>query len=965
MKHNTKMQEEKITELLDKAASFEAAGQYDEAIGLAEKAVESSVGMEYLHWTARYYYHIFRILYDKTIHFNREYRELIELREEVCHSDTLEQRMYSEEGVDIGYLKLLHFLAVLRFGEYGSIPEYEAVTGNYQRVVEFYGITEHGGIDHFTFSNLCLADFYTSKGNHLAAIQYYEKILDKVEMDSDIHALTFQSLTNLSFAYINHGETGKAKKLCKFLYDGYHKRKLIEPLQEDLQRLVLAYSNACGLDGAYGRAVDIILESIQNEMIFHVAEDDYMWVIYDALLDYYSSVGTEQLNSDMINEMLRVVDEKERTDQVEKMKASDRAEFYHAKALLFEQMNEEDNAVHSMEQAVSEYLGRVVGAEERMYYANFMTIALEFFSFHQKEWAEKCARHILEQLPRMYSGAEYLLDNVQMEEYLAACNRIFALAYSFYSSESAMPEQLFTYSANYKNILLSIVRGRTKKIYHDEYNLSRVEKINKIRDKLASGKNRKKRLSGEEVMELSEELKELEMEFASFHDRNEEIPFFSLERIMTVLPKDTALIEMIYTEHDAWKTGRTEALTGTRIGRKKSLDLFLLVKDKTVTFKHVCIKETEELTEKIQIFNEKIISPNAKHRKEANFICEAMFGGFREYLGNVSTVLLSPHEELYNVPFETVFQESWEEFSEKSFVYCQSVRDLFENDYGVNENSKESCVIGNPQYNLTLEDVAAAFEGKEKNPDNRGISGESVERLFDIENIKSLPYSGYEAGKVAELVGCSAYTGSDATKYQIGSGFSVLHFATHGIVRQIGDRNAWYNSSLAFAGIADWYVSGAETERYGNGLLTAEEISRMDLRTVNLVVLSACDSGKSSFTIYEQQSGLHLAFGVAGAKYVLSSLWKVDDLATSIFMILFYQSLTKFGNVAEAMEAAKKKIRVISVGEIKKMVEQDKKLISEKLYTKLVAYLAELLDDTILYRSQYYYASFVCYQYRF
>lgn len=502
-------------------------------------------------------------------------------------------------------------------------------------------------------------------------------------------------------------------------------------------------------------------------------------------------------------------------------------------------------------------------------------------------------------------------------------------------------------------------------MYHDEYNLSRVEKINEIRDKLASWKNRKKSLSGEEVMELSEELKELEMEFASFHDRNEEISFFSLERIMTVLPKDTALIEMIYTEHDAWKTGRTEALTGARNNRKKSLDLFLLVKDKTVIFKHVCIKDTEELEEKIRLFNEKITSPNAKHRKEANFICEVMFSGFREYLGNISTVLLSPHGELYNVPFEMVFWESWEELSEKSFVYCQSVRDLFENDYGVNENLKESCVIGNPQYNLMLEDVAVAFEEKEKNPDNRGISGESVERLFDIENIKSLPYSGYEAGKVAELVGCSAYTGSDATKYQIGSGYSVLHFATHGIVRQIGDRNAWYNSSLAFAGIADWYVSGAETERYGNGLLTAEEISRMDLRTVNLVVLSACDSGKSSFTIYEQQSGLHLAFGVAGAKYVLSSLWKVDDLATSIFMILFYQSLTKFGNVAEAMEAAKKKIRVISVGEIKKMVEQDKKLISEKLYTKLVAYLAELLDDTILYRSQYYYASFVCYQYRF
>lgn len=964
MDYDAKTQERKITELLDRAASFESAGNYDEAISLANEAVELSENMEYFQWTARYHYHIFRILYDKTIHFNREYRKLIKLWENVIYSETLEKTIYSDDGVDIGYLKLLYFLVVLRVGKRESIPEYGAIAENYQRVVELYSITEYGGIDHFTVSNLCLANFYTDKGNHLAAIQYYEKILDKIEKNSSIDKMVFQALVNLSFAYINHGELDKARKLSKFLHDGYHNVKIVKPLQEDLQRLVLAYANSYSMGQMYGRAWQIITESIQNKMIFHTAEDDHMWAIYDALLDCSVAID-EQIDSSIVDSMFFLMDEKERTGQIEKMKPGDRAEFYHAKALLFHKIEEEEKAVQCMDLAISEHLGRVVGENERLYYANFMTNALEFYSSYSEEKAGECAEHILRQLPRMYSGAEYLLDNVQMEEYLAVCDRIFYLAYSYISSKADRKEDLFVYSANYKNILLSVVRERTKKIYHDEYNLSRIEKINKVRDKLASEKNRKQRMRNAEIRNLSDELKELEMEFASLHNKSEEIPFFSLERIMTVLPKETALIEMIYTDHDAWKKGRTEAHTGTGMLKKKSLDIFLLVKDTTVTFRHICISDAANLQENIRLLNEKIISPRSKYQREARWICEKMFGSFRECLEHVSNVLLSPHGSLYNVPFEVIFESSWDEMSGKHFIYCQSVRDLFENDYGIKENYNESCVIGSPRYNLALSDEKEIFKDKETVLEERGLFAEDVERLFDIENIASLPYSGYEAEKIAELMGCSAFLGEDATKFRVEKGCSIIHIATHGIIKQIGDRNAWYNSSLAFAGIADWYVSGKETEKYGNGLLTAEEISRMELGTTNLTVLSACNSGKSSFTIYEQQSGLHLAFGVAGVKYVLSSLWRVDDLAAAVFMTFFYRSLLDCGSVPEALNHAKKRLKAISAGEIYQMVRQDKHLIPEELYAKLTSYFEEVPDNLLLYRAPYYYASFVCYQYKF
>lgn len=956
--------EKRVSELLDRAVSSETSGDYENAIICAKKAVELSESMEVLHWVARCQYHLFRVFYDKDIHFKREYRELVGLREETVLNEMLEHYIYAEDGVDVGYLKLLYFLVTLRFKECKDIPEYGAIAENYQRVVEFYQIHELEGVNHFISSNLCLANYYTSKGNFLAAIRYYEKILEQIDENEKIHQLEFQALVNLSFAYINQDEIVKARKLSKFLHDGYYAGKIVEPLQEDLQRLVIVYANSYSTKKLIGQARKIILEGLESKMIYHVAADDYMWAIYEMLLELSENMG-EKTDSTILEDMLFLLDEKERSGQIEQMYLSDRAEFYRGKSLLYQQMDEKEKAIQYMDRAVSGYLERNVGENERLYYASFMSHALEFYSLYSDKKANECAEHMMRQLPRLYSGAEYLLDNMQMEEYLFVCDRIFYLAYSYFSSRAGMPEKLFVYSANYKNVMLSVVRGRTKKIYHNKYNVSRLEKINEIRNRLASGKNRKQRMKAEETLNLSNELRELEMEFASFYKKNEETSFFSFERITTVLPQSTVLIEILYTNHEAWRHGRTKAFTGIGGQKEECLDIFLLAKDTTVTFRHICIHNIENLQGQIRLFNEKITSLKAKYQKEAEWICETMFGSFRDLFRDISNIIISPHKELYNLPFELIFENAWEEMEGKRYIYCQSVRDLFEHDYGVKEIYRESCVIGSPEYNLTLSDGKKVYVQKVSTVKEREVLADGIEKLFNIEYISALPYSKYEAEKVADLIGCSAFTGKNATKFLIEQGYSVIHIATHGMVKQIGEQNAWYNSALAFSGIADWYVSGKEVGEYGNGLLTAEEISRMDLGATKLAVLSACNSGTSSFTLYEQQSGLHLAFGVAGVKYVVSALWKVDDLATAILMLFFYQSLLAVGNVPEALEKAKKKLKNLSAGEIYQIIQNDNHMISEKLYAKLTAYFAKVPENTLLYRSPRYYAAFVCYQYKF
>jgi CHAT domain-containing protein len=75
------------------------------------------------------------------------------------------------------------------------------------------------------------------------------------------------------------------------------------------------------------------------------------------------------------------------------------------------------------------------------------------------------------------------------------------------------------------------------------------------------------------------------------------------------------------------------------------------------------------------------------------------------------------------------------------------------------------------------------------------------------------------------------------------------------------------------------------------GLVTAEEVSSLDLRGLDLAVLSACETGRGKVTAGEGVQGLQQAFQAAGARTLVVSLWNVDDAATSVLMEEFYANL--------------------------------------------------------------------------
>ena len=97
-------------------------------------------------------------------------------------------------------------------------------------------------------------------------------------------------------------------------------------------------------------------------------------------------------------------------------------------------------------------------------------------------------------------------------------------------------------------------------------------------------------------------------------------------------------------------------------------------------------------------------------------------------------------------------------------------------------------------------------------------------------------------------------------------------------------------SGLVCAGANNPAVEGRD-----DGFLTAEEVGWLNLSGVQLVVLSACETGLGESRAGEGLLGLRRSFLLAGAKTVISSLWSVPDQSTADLMDLFYRNLWQRG----------------------------------------------------------------------
>ena len=156
----------------------------------------------------------------------------------------------------------------------------------------------------------------------------------------------------------------------------------------------------------------------------------------------------------------------------------------------------------------------------------------------------------------------------------------------------------------------------------------------------------------------------------------------------------------------------------------------------------------------------------------------------------------------------------------------------------------------------------------------------------------------YDAAKVRILVRQTA--GEEEFRLQPLSEFDVLHFATHGLVRE--ELPGVKEPALVL-------TPNPRGDAFGDGLLTSSQIAALPLRA-RLVVLSACNSARYEASIIDSGiQGLATSFAVAGVPTMIASLWPIETSLTRDLVIATFRAARSGDNVtiADSLAVAMRK----------------------------------------------------------
>jgi CHAT domain-containing protein len=281
-----------------------------------------------------------------------------------------------------------------------------------------------------------------------------------------------------------------------------------------------------------------------------------------------------------------------------------------------------------------------------------------------------------------------------------------------------------------------------------------------------------------------------------------------------------------------------------------------------------------------------------------------------------------------NLSYNVFWKPLKEQFLPGSKIY-------FSPDGVYNELNLESLRSQNGRFVIDEEDIDLISNSKDifsakslvaKSSDQKNVaflmgdpvfySNESRIEKDDVETIAKLPGTREEVTEINKILKNSrwetkSYTGTDANEDIIKSVYNprILHIATHGyFLEDLNDgtesssfsminqnkavENPLLRSGLYLNKAGDIVDESARSKspQLGDGLLTAYEAMNLNLNATDLVVLSACETGRGEVQVGEGVYGLQRAFQIAGAKAVIMSLFKVSDSATQELMNIFYRN---------------------------------------------------------------------------
>ena len=284
-------------------------------------------------------------------------------------------------------------------------------------------------------------------------------------------------------------------------------------------------------------------------------------------------------------------------------------------------------------------------------------------------------------------------------------------------------------------------------------------------------------------------------------------------------------------------------------------------------------------------------------------------------LAGIHTLCYSPSGLLHRIAFAAIPTGNGQVLSDRfKLVHLSSTRMLARKNQP--EKIGSAIIFGGVNYN-----TSGTSTPVEASTGNRGEASPAELRALRGNAWDFLPGTQAEAGRINRLLGEShiqtrLVTGSDASEERMkalsGKSPGVIHIASHGYSlapslpetpgiqgipsslpeMMAGGEIPLMRSGLLLAGANQAWVSGSRFPGREDGILTAWEISHLDLSATQMAVLSACQTGLGEIRGSEGVYGLQRALFMAGAKSMVVSHWEVPDLETMDLMERFYRHMT-------------------------------------------------------------------------
>jgi len=247
---------------------------------------------------------------------------------------------------------------------------------------------------------------------------------------------------------------------------------------------------------------------------------------------------------------------------------------------------------------------------------------------------------------------------------------------------------------------------------------------------------------------------------------------------------------------------------------------------------------------------------------QVDLLSSDLIAPIMDQLNSNERLIIIPHRELHLLPFACLRKGDEYIIEDHSLLHSPSVSVLQYTQKKERGRSNEVLAIGNPDLN---------------NP------------AFN------LPMAQKEAERMTwSFPGATVLTREEATEAWLRENineYGIVHLAMHGEFKP----ETPMLSALRLRG-----------DQTYDGQLTAAEIFSLSINA-DLVALSACQTGLGRITPGDEVVGLNRSFVYAGTRQILSTLWRVDDVTTSVLIKYFYREMDE-GSRSEALRQAQLRI---------------------------------------------------------